>query len=715
MKLTKLERIKYGFIIAFFSLNIINTYFLTSQILNRYISPLERSFIGEINAILGNLAVLLALFLVISVIFKKIKSRMIALTVVTLLLNFLIFALGFFNLFYGTAFAINALDIFKNPAEGISHGMFGVVMGELILYYRILVFLPFGVLLYLFISYQRINKTTNEETNENLSLKTSLSLIYSTLILMIISSLTFQTSFYNSKLPIGSTVSTYAIQNYGVYPFYVSNLFGIDFDVTSRKTLDLKDDDELFLAYDKYNKNKAAYTNIIDGKTYSNQLKYEPSDNLYVQNYNEGDLLNGIFKDKNLVLVHLESINQFLFEIEEIRSRMPFITSLLEESYVFNNYYTSVGMGVSADAELSILTGLYMNGYSTLYWDYNNKEFEFDTLPKLFNDQSYRSLALHGDHEDFYNRNYAYKGLMGFNEPYQSLEKFASDANMSIDDYKQYAMETGFQGHKSPWVSDLELSEFVYEKGNSYRSNNQKHFIFNVHTMPHTPFQFNPYKDLARPEYDKWNNKLTTLTRNYIDYVDYLDEVVERMFIGPNGEDRFNDDTVYVFYGDHGSSLKNGDLSILYDKELNMMEEREILQQVAAFIYAPSSDKTNVNGYEINKGIIKGEQNLVRSHIDTYRTIVDLFGLTDENDFYFGVNGLSNEPSFVIDNRIQDLIVDDITNNSHYIVSMRNSKKIYPNNKSIDKELLANIIEFKKLSDLLVNDVSVYKLIKNKL
>ena len=133
------------------------------------------------------------------------------------------------------------------------------------------------------------------------------------------------------------------------------------------------------------------------------------------------------------------------------------------------------------------------------------------------------------------------------------------------------------------------------------------------------------------------------------------------------------------------------------------------LQQVAAFIYAPGE---TINENNINEGIITGRQNKVRGHIDLYRTIVDLFGLYDDSKFYFGVNGLSDEPTFVIDNRIQDLIVQDINNDKHYLVSLRNNQNVYPINTELDLALLDEVVEFKKLSDLLLNDVQVYEILK---
>ena len=76
--------------------------------------------------------------------------------------------------------------------------------------------------------------------------------------------------------------------------------------------------------------------------------------------------------------------------------------------------------------------------------------------------------------------------------------------------------------------------------------------------------------------------------------------------------------------------------------------------------------------YQIRKGLLTGTQDLVRSQIDLYRTIIELFDLPVNNDMYFGVHGMSTEPTFALDNRLTDVVTD------HYIYSMRNKKRIYP-------------------------------------
>ena len=69
-------QIYFIYITLFFVLNILNTYVLTIQELNRYIAPFRHSFLGEINAFLGNFSILFLINTVFFIFIKKARSRM---------------------------------------------------------------------------------------------------------------------------------------------------------------------------------------------------------------------------------------------------------------------------------------------------------------------------------------------------------------------------------------------------------------------------------------------------------------------------------------------------------------------------------------------------------------------------------------------------------------------------------------------------------------
>jgi len=217
-----------------------------------------------------------------------------------------------------------------------------------------------------------------------------------------------------------------------------------------------------------------------------------------------------------------------------------------------------------------------------------------------------------------------------------------------------------------------------------------------VTMMPHTPFDFDPNGERT-DIYSQYVNKIQNLTLRYLNFADYYDDSIKRFFIDEQNQDQTLDNTVYLFYSDHGSGLKNGDLSTLYGRDISIMESRKILQQIVSFLYVPGDNYIHYGDYQIREGLLTGEQNLVRSEVDLYRTIIELFNLPVGTNPYFGVNGLSIEPTFAMDNRLMDVVTDDV------FYSMRNKEKTFPENMTVSKALYDYIVRFKMLSDLIVS------------
>lgn len=694
-----MDRYKYyvSYIALYFVLNILNTYFLTLQTLNRYIAPFEHTFLGTLNAIVGNFAFLLLIFSIGFIIFTTIKSRLKFLLFTTLFLNFMIFASTIFNMYYGTSFSMDSIVMFKNPADGFAFGVILEILLELITYYRIILFLPFIILFILFLMMKRQNMYY-----QKLRIYKSYQIIYLIgSLLMIFASSTSYFYQFKKTLPINAAQSTFAIQNFGVYPFHFMDLIGINPEVNPNDMLNINSSQELAQAYQMYNKNQASYINYFDGKTYSNRLDLNQAvSDLFVDtSISKGNDLHGILEGKNLVLVHIESMNYFLFQNEETNERLTFFNQLLDQSFVFHSFYNNVGMGVSSDAELAVLTGLYPSGYRTLYWEHDRINYELNSLVDYYNRLGYHTNAIHGDKQTFYNRDYVYPNLYGFDDFY-SLEDFIEDGYQVKEGYTYDHLNN--LTHISPWISDFHLADEVYQRGLTYQQNQTPFMMFPVMMMPHTPYDFDPNGERTGI-YPAFEENMKNITLKYLNYVDYYDDIMKRMFIGEYGDDQTLDDTVYVFYSDHGSGLKNGDIDQLFGRELTTMESRNILQQTIAFIYVPGEETINYGDYSIRKGLLTGNQYLVRSQVDLYRTMIELFDLPIGNDAYFGVHGLSTEPTFALDNRLLDVVTDN------YFFSLRNPKMTDPSFVNVTDDVIEYIKRFKLLSDLIISTGDMQK------
>ncbi|MFA6800899.1 MAG: sulfatase-like hydrolase/transferase [Acholeplasmataceae bacterium] len=707
MKQHNEKNIYYIFIGIYFLLNITNTYFLTTQTLNKYIAPFEHTFFGELNAVIGNAAILLLFLAIGQIVFRKMKHRMVYLTSITFVYNIFIFAFGAFTLFFGASFSIQALSIFYNPAGGFAGSTAIEIFNELIYYYRIVVFVPSFILLGVTIwaSVKKLNLGYF-----NFSIKKYVISVLGVMLLWFSTSSLFIQRFMED-LPVESTISSYASQNYGIYPYYLGTLLGFDYSVQLEDILEINTQDDLANAYQVYNKNQDSYVNYFNQEIYSNILTTsQTTQDLYIDpSISKGTEVNGILEGKNIVLVHLESLNYFLLEFmqseavkgnsEILEEAVTFMNNIFEQSFVFENFYNNVGMGVSSDAELAVLTGLNATGNKTLYWDYDETPYDFDSLASYFDAEDYYMEAIHGDSADFYNRGVVYKDMYGF-DTYYHIDDFIADG-ANIEHGYLYNQAEGLY-HISPWISDYELADYVYEAGNQL---NAPYFLYPITMMGHTPFDFGPYEDLNM--YPDYSDDIHDITERYLNYGPYYLNIIKRFFLGDGNTDQTLDNTVYIFYSDHGSDLKSGDISNITNQSYSVLNERQMLQHIISFIYVPSDDTyVDYGDYQLRKGLLTGTQPLVRSEIDLYRTIIELFNLDATGDLYFGVNGLSDEPTFALDNRVEDVVLDN------YIYSMRNIQNVYPYSASVDQNIYDYILRYKLLSDYLLSTATMQNNIK---
>ena len=638
------------FILLFYALNIINTYFVTTAVLNRYVTSFFRTIGLEITATIGNFGFLTIILFLGFLFIKSYKKRSVYMIIVTFLLNFALYALGIFSKYYQTIFSLHELTLMKNPATALGLSILFESLKELLTYYRIVVFIP-TVIMIIYHQYFKYSKDKLYESIEKpiFSCFPLNNILVMTGLVLSLFSLGIFTTSMNSNWRIFAERPLYGVQTAGLYNYYFGQIMGFKYDET-HTSVNLKD-------FDEYNKNKTSYTNLWH-ETYSNILAIDQAPTVILDPSIQTNELNGIFKDKHLVLIHLESFNHFLLDEKGIldETYYPFLKSLLKESYVLDNFYTNVGLGNSSDAEFSVLTGLYATGDTTLYWNYENHNYTFDALPKLFKDRT--SYSLHGDVLEFYNRGPVHEEMFGFKDYYYYNPKETNkpDTNNGYYLFEDQRITTP----DSPWLSDKALLSWTKELYDRELSLNpdKNLFLYPINIQPHVPYLYDEF--IEEPRFTKSDINVDTVTLRYLNYEksveSYFKEFVEMT--------KSLKDTVYLFYSDHGSGITLSDYATIFDldetKLLDVEYNKEMLKTLA-FIYAPDDNDTS----EIPKGLLKGVQPKVRSQVDVYRTIIELFGLEVDN-YYYGVNLLSDETTFSIDTRTFSIITDD-----YYIIAKR--------------------------------------------
>lgn len=136
----------------------------------------------------------------------------------------------------------------------------------------------------------------------------------------------------------------------------------------------------------------------------------------------------GISKDKNLIVIQVESLESFILGKEINGQKItPNLDKLLEQSYYFPNIYEQVNEGTSSDCDLMINTSMLPLRRGGTFFRYPNTNY--NSLPKILKTEGYESISIHPDKGSFWNYANALKGGIGFEN---FIDYFSFDVNEQI-------------------------------------------------------------------------------------------------------------------------------------------------------------------------------------------------------------------------------------------------------------------------------------------
>ena len=146
----------------------------------------------------------------------------------------------------------------------------------------------------------------------------------------------------------------------------------------------------------------------------------------------------GAAKGKNVIVIHLESFQQFLIDFKfEGQEVTPFLNSLYhnQNTLAFSNFFNQVGQGKPSDAENMLETGVYGLPQGSVFTTLGSDN-TFQAAPSILKQNGdYTSAVFHGNVGTFWNRNNVYKNF-GYNYFFDS-----SYFNTSPDNVLQYGLK----------------------------------------------------------------------------------------------------------------------------------------------------------------------------------------------------------------------------------------------------------------------------------
>ncbi len=328
---------------------------------------------------------------------------------------------------------------------------------------------------------------------------------------------------------------------------------------------------------------------------------YQYIDSVTPTNKNE---YTGYFKDKNLIFILAEGFNSIAVDKE----LTPTLYKLTNSGFVFNNFYSPVFLSTTG-GEFQATTGLIPSQTILNLWKSNSPDIRY-ALGNSFGKEGYTAKAFHNWTYSYYSRQVTmrtlgYDSYMGIGN---GLEKFIS----------------------SKWLPrDVDMMKTTTD----YYTKEDKFITYYITVSGHAPYNFGGgnstalrYKDLVK------DLPYSTAVKAYLAAQIELDRALETLI---NRLDKAGvlEDTVLAVVGDHYPYT----LSMKDINSISTYERDEIVEvNRSNFIIWNSEMEETI---EVDK---------VGSQIDVLPTLLNLFDIEYDSRLIIGQDILSNNDGIAI-------------------------------------------------------------------
>lgn len=377
--------------------------------------------------------------------------------------------------------------------------------------------------------------------------------------------------------------------------------------------------------------------------------------------------LYGIAKGRNVIVIHLESFQQFLIDKKVNGQEVtPFLNSLYHgsDTYAFDNFFHQVGQGKTSDAENMLETSTFGLPQGSLFATLGSDN-TFQGAPAILNQRAgYTSAVFHGNVASFWNRNNVYKNL-GY----------------------QYFFDASYYDTSGDKATGYGLKDkLLFKNSVNYLQNLQQPFYTKFITVTnHFPYSLDDEdKD---PNFQTTNTRNTTVD-NYFVTAHYLDQSLAEFFayLQKTGLDK---NSVIMIYGDHYgiSNSENKALATALDRNPNDWTDFDNtqLQRVPLMFVIPGS------------GGHGGIYHQYGGEVDVLPTLLHLLGISTKRYIQFGTDLFSSQHSQVVAFRNHDFVTPRFSSISGTIydnktgkiakLTAKQKKQLKKNRKLVNTEL----------------------------
>ncbi len=338
-------------------------------------------------------------------------------------------------------------------------------------------------------------------------------------------------------------------------------------------------------------------------------------------NYHETNSYTNALKGMNVIVIHAESIQQFVLDTEFNGEPVaPNLKRLANEGLYFSNFYAQESVGTSSDSEFTFNTSLMPASSGTVFVSYFDREYV--TIPKLLKQQGYYTFSMHGNNGSFWNRLNAHKSL-GYDKYYNYKNDFEIDETIGLG------------------LSDKSFFHQAVPKIKEISEQNKNFYGVLIMLTNHTPFsditghtdyEVNYKYQAINPDTGELEEMIApymegTKLGNYFKSVHYADEALGQ-FLAEMDAEGLLENTAIVIYGDHDAKLKKSE----YKRFYNYVPETDSILSSDD----PNYKNVDYYSYELNRKVpfiiwtknknLKGEVTKVMGMYDVLPTLGNMMG-----------------------------------------------------------------------------------------
>jgi phosphoglycerol transferase MdoB-like AlkP superfamily enzyme len=265
-----------------------------------------------------------------------------------------------------------------------------------------------------------------------------------------------------------------------------------------------------------------------------------------------------IFKGKNILVIHAESMQNFVLNTSFNGVDVaPNLKRLASEGIYFSNFYAQESVGTSSDSEFTFNTSLLPASSGTVFISYYDRDYV--TVPKLLNEMNYYTFSMHGNNCTFWNRQATHKSF-GYDNFYCYTKDFDIDETIGLgltdkSFFKQAVVKIkNIDKSYDNWYGVL-----IMLTNHTPFTDIENYSDYDV-TMHYTSIDEETGEEIEKVAPYMEGTKLGS----YFKSVHYADEALGELIDNLDSEGLL-DNTVIVIYGDHDAKLKKSEYLWYYN------------------------------------------------------------------------------------------------------------------------------------------------------